>query len=96
MTLKKTIDQIRGTYGIYLNLVKKNRKITTRNQSDLETLGFSPIMPINLMDIGALFVFFFFYVTSIAHKSVTMQGIRTWGMDEAALPRALLRLEECS
>ena len=29
-------DQFRGIYGIYLTLVKKNQKITTCNQLDLE------------------------------------------------------------
>ena len=39
-------------YGIYFELMKIIRKITTRKWLDLETLGYGPIMPKNLLDIG--------------------------------------------
>jgi hypothetical protein len=50
-TFRKITDHFhRQVYGLYLNLIKENRKIITHNQSDLETqgLGFSPIVPKNL------------------------------------------------
>ena len=37
-----------GIYGIYPNLMKKNWKISICYWLDLETLGFWPIMPINV------------------------------------------------
>ena len=41
-------DHTREIYGICLQLIKKNRKITTCNPLDLETVGSWPIMPKNL------------------------------------------------
>ena len=42
------MDLFRGTYGIYLNVMKDTRKITIFNRLDLETLGIWSIMPKNL------------------------------------------------
>ena len=39
-------------FGIYLKQVKENREITTSNRLDLETVGFWPIIPEILPDIG--------------------------------------------
>ena len=36
---RKISDHFRGICGIYLELMKKTRKITTRNHWNLETLG---------------------------------------------------------
>ena len=48
---KKITDHFNGIYGIYPNLTKKNRKMSTCNRLDLETLGSRMIMPKNLLDI---------------------------------------------
>ena len=40
---RKTTDRFRGIYDIYLNLIKKSRKITTRNRLVLEPLRFWPV-----------------------------------------------------
>ena len=45
---RKTTDRFRGIYDIYLDLIKKSRKITTCNRLDLEPLRFWPIMHRNL------------------------------------------------
>ena len=44
----KIIDHFRGTYRIYPNLMKENRRMLTCNRLDLQTLGSQPIMPKNL------------------------------------------------
>ena len=44
----KITDHLRGIYGVHLKLIKKNRKITTCNWLDLETLGSQSIMQKNL------------------------------------------------
>ena len=41
---------LRGIYRIYLNLVKENRRMSTCNRLDLQTLGSQPVMPKNLPD----------------------------------------------
>ena len=38
----------RGICGKYLEIIKKTQKITTYNQSDMETYGFGPIMVKNI------------------------------------------------
>ena len=38
------MDDFGGTYGIYLKLIKENRKISTCNWLDLETLGYQLIL----------------------------------------------------
>ena len=44
-TFKKVNDAFRGLYGIYLKLMKDNRKITTSDRLTLETLlGSLPIV----------------------------------------------------
>jgi hypothetical protein len=45
---KKLTDHLRGIYKIYLNLIKENRRMSTCNLLDLQTLGYQPIMPKNL------------------------------------------------
>ena len=47
-TLEKLPINLEKNLRIYLKLIKKNQKITTCNQLDLETLGSWPIMPKNL------------------------------------------------
>ena len=44
----KMIDHYRGMNKIYLDLIKENRRMSTCNQLDLQTLGSQPIMPKNL------------------------------------------------
>ena len=44
---RKITDHFRGIYRIYLNLIKENRKMSTCNRLDLQTLGSQPIMPKN-------------------------------------------------
>ena len=44
------MDYIRGIYKIYPNLIKENRRMSTCNRLDLQTLGSQPIMPKNLPD----------------------------------------------
>ena len=43
-SFKRTTERLRGMYRIYPKLKKKNRKMTTCNRLDLETLGFWPIL----------------------------------------------------
>ena len=48
---RKITDHFRGIYRIYPNLMKKNRRMSTCNRLDLQTLGSQPIiMPKNLPD----------------------------------------------
>jgi hypothetical protein len=47
---RKITDHFRGIYRIYPNLIKENRRMSTCNRLDLETLGSQPIMPNNLPD----------------------------------------------
>ena len=49
--LKKITDHFRESYGIYLNLLKKIRKIITRNRLELGTLGFDRLCPKIFLDI---------------------------------------------
>jgi hypothetical protein len=46
----KIIDYFRGIYRIYPNLRKENRRMSTCNWLDLQTLGSQPIIPKNLPD----------------------------------------------
>ena len=48
LTSKKWLYILEKFMECNLNLMKKNQKITTYNQLDLETLEFWPIMPKNL------------------------------------------------
>jgi hypothetical protein len=41
----KMTNHFRGIYRIYPNVIKKNRRMSTCNQMDLQTLGSQPIMP---------------------------------------------------
>ena len=45
---KKIIDRFGGIYRIYPNLIKENRRMSTCNRLDLQTLESQPIMPKNL------------------------------------------------
>ena len=47
---RKITDYFRGIYIIYPNSVKENRRMSTCNRLELQTLGFQPIMPKNLHD----------------------------------------------
>ena len=47
---RKFTDHLRGIYRIYPNLTKENRRISTCDRLDLQTLGFQPVMPKNLYD----------------------------------------------
>ena len=47
---RKITDHSRGIYRIYRNLIKENRKMSTCNRLDLQTLGSQLIMPKNLTD----------------------------------------------
>ena len=47
---REITDRFRGIYRIYPNLIKENRRMSTCNQLDLQTLGSHPIMPKNLPD----------------------------------------------
>ena len=42
---RKITDKFRGIYGIYPNLLKENRRMSTCNRLDLQTLGSQPVMP---------------------------------------------------
>ena len=47
----KITDRFRGIYRrIYPNLIKENRRMSTCNRLDLQTLESQPIMPKNLSD----------------------------------------------
>ena len=45
---RKITNHFRRIYGIYPNLIKENRRMSTCNWLDLQTLGSQPIMPKNL------------------------------------------------
>ena len=46
---RRITDHFRGIYRIYPNLIKENRRISTCNRLDLQTLGSQPVvMPKNL------------------------------------------------
>ena len=47
---RKTTDRFRGIYRIYPNSVKENRRMSTCNRLNLQTLGSQPVMPKNLPD----------------------------------------------
>jgi hypothetical protein len=47
---RKITDRFRGIHRIYLNLEKENRRMSTCNRLDLQTLGSRPIMLKNLLD----------------------------------------------
>ena len=47
---RKITDHSRGMYRIYPNLIKENRRMSTCNRLDLQTLGSRPVMPKNLPD----------------------------------------------
>ena len=51
---RKIMDYFRGIYRIYPNLIKENRRMSTCNWLDLQTLGSQPIMPKNLSDHWSL------------------------------------------
>jgi hypothetical protein len=40
----KITDHFRGIYGIYPNLIKENRRMSTCNRLDLQTLGSQPMI----------------------------------------------------
>ena len=46
----KIIDHFRGIHRIYPNPIKENRRMSTCNWLDLQTLGSPPVMPKNLPD----------------------------------------------
>ena len=46
----KITDHFIGIYRIYLNLIKKNQRMSTCNRLDLQTLGSQPFMPKNVPD----------------------------------------------
>ena len=41
---RKITVHFRGIYGIYPNLVKENRRMSTCNRLDLQTLGYQPVV----------------------------------------------------
>ena len=45
---RKITDHFNGSWRIHLELIKKNRKMSTCNRLDFEALGSRPIMPKNL------------------------------------------------
>ena len=47
---RRITDHYRGIYRIYPNLIKENRRMSTCNWLDLQTLGSQPVMPKNLPD----------------------------------------------
>ena len=47
---RKDTDHFIGIYRIYPNLMKENRRMSTCNWLDLQTLGSQPVMPKNLPD----------------------------------------------
>ena len=53
---RKITDHTRGIYKIYPNLIKDNRRLSTSNQLDLQTLGSQPLLPENLAITGSAFV----------------------------------------
>ena len=53
---------------IYPNLIKENRKMSTYNRLDLQTLGSQPVMPKNLPDhwhilyiLELIFIYLFYF-----------------------------------
>jgi hypothetical protein len=46
----KITDHFKGIYRIYSNLIKENRRMSTCNRLDLQTLGSQTILPKNLPD----------------------------------------------
>ena len=49
---RRITDHFRGIYGICLNLLQKNRRMSPCNRLDLQTLGSELIMPKNLPITG--------------------------------------------
>ena len=47
---RKITGHYRGIYRIYPNLIKENRRMSTCNRLDLQTLGSQPVVPKNLPD----------------------------------------------
>ena len=47
---RKNTDNCRGIYGIYPSFIKENRRMSTCNRLDLQTLGSQPVMPKLLPD----------------------------------------------
>jgi hypothetical protein len=47
---RKITDYYRGLYRVYPKLIKENRRMSTCNWLDLQTLGSQPIMSKNLLD----------------------------------------------
>ena len=47
---RKITDHFREIYRIYSNLIKENRRMSTCNPLDFQTLGSQPFMPKNLPD----------------------------------------------
>ena len=45
---RKFTNHLRGVYTIYPNVMKENRRMSTCNRLDLQTLGPQPVMPKNL------------------------------------------------
>ena len=50
----KITDHFRRIYKTYPNLIKENRKTSTCNRLDLQTLRTQPVMPTNLSITGQL------------------------------------------
>ena len=47
---RKTTDHSKEVYRIYPNLIKENRRMSTCNRLDFQTLGSQPVIPQNLSD----------------------------------------------
>ena len=47
---REITDHFRGIYRIYPNLIKENRRMSTCNRLDLQTLGSQPLVSKNLPD----------------------------------------------
>ena len=51
---RRITGHFRGIYRIYPNLIQENRRMSTCNRLDLQTLGSQPLMPKNLPDRSLL------------------------------------------
>ena len=49
-TFRRIPDHFLGIYRIYRNLMKENRRMSTWNRLDMQTLGSQPVMSKNLPD----------------------------------------------
>ena len=74
----KTTDHFRGIYRIYPNLVKENRRMSTCNRLDLQTLGSQPIMPKNLPGHYPVYYVYACLVVGLRSNSLIMPPLGLW------------------